>query len=123
MVDVGSIGQSHLAGGAPRLVLAERLERDFLPEDKLRGGVLSVVAICLAFLLTVDALESETFGVFVVQDFEGVAFEDGDDGAEEIFQDSGTGEQEGEEAAQTVTMTLQASRPCEPLREGRYQRF
>ena len=60
--------------------------------------MLSIAAVSLAFLLTVDALESDTFGVFVVQDFDGVAFEDEDDGAGEIFRDSGTGEQEREES-------------------------
>jgi hypothetical protein len=35
----------------------------------------------LAFLRTVDATQSDTLRVLVVQDFEGVAVEDGDDGA------------------------------------------
>jgi len=34
------------------------------------------------FFRAVDAVEADTFSVVVVQDFEGVAVEDGDDGAE-----------------------------------------
>ena len=43
-----------------------------------------VVAVGLAFLRTVDAAESDTFRVVVVQDFDGVAVEDGHDLAGEI---------------------------------------
>jgi hypothetical protein len=38
-------------------------------------------AVGLAFLRAVDAAESDAFRVVVVQDFDGVAVEDGDDGA------------------------------------------
>jgi hypothetical protein len=38
----------------------------------------------LAFLRTVDATETDAFRVLVVQDFECVAVEDGDDSASEI---------------------------------------
>jgi hypothetical protein len=38
----------------------------------------------VAFLRTIDAAEVDAFGVLVVQDFDGVAFEDGDDGTGEI---------------------------------------
>ena len=44
--------------------------------------MLGVVAVGLAFLRAVDAAEADTFRVVVVQDFEGVAVEAGDDGAE-----------------------------------------
>ena len=82
--------------------------------------MLSIVAVSLAFLLTVDALESDTFGVFVVQDSDGVAFEDGDDGAGKIFRDSGTGEQEGEETGPEGDHDISGT---QALREGSYQRF
>ena len=36
------------------------------------------------FFRAVDAVEADTFSVVVVQDFEGVAVEDGDDGAGEV---------------------------------------
>ncbi len=38
-------------------------------------------AIGLAFLRAVDAAQTDTFRVSVVQDFDGVAVEDGNDGA------------------------------------------
>jgi hypothetical protein len=38
----------------------------------------------LAFLWTVNAVETDAFRVLVVQDFESVAVEDGDDGAGEV---------------------------------------
>ena len=38
----------------------------------------------LAFLRTVNTAEPDTFRVLVVQDFDGVAVEDGDDGAGEV---------------------------------------
>jgi hypothetical protein len=38
-------------------------------------------AVGLAFLRAVDAVEPDAFGVVVVQDFNGVAVEDGDNGA------------------------------------------
>jgi len=36
-------------------------------------------AACLALLRAVDAAEADAFSALVVQDFEGVAVEDGDD--------------------------------------------
>ena len=41
-------------------------------------------AVGLAFLRAVDAAEADTFSMMAVQDFEGVAVEDGNDGAGEI---------------------------------------
>jgi hypothetical protein len=38
----------------------------------------------LAFLGAVDAAEADTFSVLVVQDFDGIAVEDRDDGAREV---------------------------------------
>jgi hypothetical protein len=46
--------------------------------------VLVVVAVGLAFLRAVDPAEADPFGVLVVQNFEGIAVEDGDDGAGEV---------------------------------------
>jgi hypothetical protein len=46
--------------------------------------VLGVVAVDLALLGAVGAVESDTFSVVVVQHFDGVAVEDGDDGAGEV---------------------------------------
>ena len=77
-------GREHIGKGAPVLVVAVRLERDFFPEDEVRGGLLRSLAVGLAFLWAVDAAEADTFRVVVVQDFDGVAVEDGDDGAGEV---------------------------------------
>ena len=46
--------------------------------------MLGVVAVGLALFWTVDAAEADAFRVVVVQDFELVAVEDGDDRAGEI---------------------------------------
>jgi hypothetical protein len=46
--------------------------------------VLGVVAVGLALLGVVDAAESNTFRPLAVQNFNGVAVEDGDDGACEV---------------------------------------
>ena len=40
VIDVGAIRQEHIGKGAPVLVEAVRLERDFFPKGELRGGVL-----------------------------------------------------------------------------------
>ena len=42
------------------------------------------MAVGLALLGAVDAAQTDAFGVVIVQDFEGVAVEDGDDGAGEV---------------------------------------
>ena len=39
--------------------------------------MLGVVAVCLTLLRTVDATQADTFGTVVVQDFDGIADEDG----------------------------------------------
>ena len=41
--------------------------------------MLGVVAVGLAFLRAVDPAEADAFSAIVMQDFEGVAVEDGDD--------------------------------------------
>jgi hypothetical protein len=43
----------------------------------------------LALLWVVDAAETDTFGVLVVQNFDGVAVEDRDDGAGEVQREYG----------------------------------
>ncbi len=64
--------------------LAEGLKRDFLPKDKCRGGLLRSLAVGLAFLWAVDAVEADAFRVLVMKDFDSVAVKDGDDGAGEV---------------------------------------
>lgn len=64
--------------------MAVRLDGHVLPEGEGRGRLLRSLAEGLFLLRTVDAAEADTFGVLVVQDFEGVAVDDGDDGAGEL---------------------------------------
>jgi hypothetical protein len=84
LIEIHPIGQDHVPKGAPVLVVAVRLDGDVLPEGKFRGRVLGVPPLSLALLRAVDAAEADAFRVLVVQDFDGVAVEDGDDGAGEI---------------------------------------
>ena len=49
-----------------------------------RGSLFRPFTECLALFWTVDAAEADTFRVLVVQDFDGVAVEDGNDGAGEV---------------------------------------
>ena len=79
LIQVHAIGQDHLANGALILVVAVRLNGDFFPKGKGRGGVLGALTERLAFLRAIDAVEADTFRLLVVQDFDGVAVEDGDD--------------------------------------------
>jgi len=50
----------------------------------LRGGVLGVVAVGLALLRAVDTTKTDTCRTSVMQDFDGVAVEDGDNGAGKV---------------------------------------
>ena len=45
--------------------------------------MLGSLAVGLPFLWAVDAVQANTFSVVIVQDFDGVAVEDGGDGASE----------------------------------------
>lgn len=50
-----------------------RLDGDYFPESKFRGGLLGSLPECLTLLRAVDAAETDTFRTLVVQDFEGIA--------------------------------------------------
>ena len=65
-------------------ILSEYSDRDFLAVDERRGELLGLLAEGLAFFRTVDAAEADAFRALIVQHFEGVAVEDGDDGAGEV---------------------------------------
>jgi hypothetical protein len=86
------------------------------PYDKYLSGrpflfrIQTPRVVGLAFLRTVDPVEADTFRVLVVQDFEGVAVEDGDDLAGEISNGLGGAEQEQEIAE---TKEICASPPHE----------
>ena len=56
--------------------------------------MLRTLAKGLSFLWTVDGVEPDAFGVAVVQDFDGVAVEDGDDGPGKVFCERGLGEKD-----------------------------
>ena len=53
--------------------LAVRLENDFFPEGEVSDGVLGIVAISLALLKTVDAIQSDALSTVVVEHFDNVA--------------------------------------------------
>jgi len=70
--------------------------------------MLGVVAEGLAFLRAVDAAEADTLRVGVVQNFDGVTTEDGDDGAGEV------GSCEGSTQEKKDTGTAEAKTGCCP---------
>jgi hypothetical protein len=51
------------------------------PDGEVRSSVLGLLPVSLAFLRAVYPAAADTFGFTIMQDFEGVAVEDGDDGA------------------------------------------
>jgi hypothetical protein len=53
-----------------------RVKPYFFPEDQVSRGLLGLLAIGLALLRAVDAVEADTFSTVIVQDFDGVAVED-----------------------------------------------
>ena len=65
------------------------LDGHVLPEGEVRSVVLGSLPIGLAFLWTVDPDETDAYRAVVVLDFEGVAVEDGDDGAGEVPREYG----------------------------------
>ena len=56
VIDVGPIGQDHIANGALVLVVTVSLDGDFLPEGEVRSGLLRSQAASLTFLMAVDAV-------------------------------------------------------------------
>ena len=65
-------------------VLAKHVDRDFLAMDERRGELLGLVAEGLAFFRTVDAAQSDAFRLTTVQDVDGVAVGDRNDGPSEV---------------------------------------
>ena len=97
VIDVGPIGQTHIGKGVSRPVAAVRLEEDFFPKHHRGCRLLGLMAVLLTFLWAVNAAETDTFGVSVVEDFDGIAVKDGDDEAGEICRKRGTGEKDVQE--------------------------
>jgi hypothetical protein len=64
--------------------VAVGLDCDFFAKGEVRGRLLGSLAVGLAFLRAVDPTETDTFMALVVQNFDGVAVEDADDGAGEV---------------------------------------
>ena len=60
------------------------LDRDVFAEGEVSDGVLGACAVILAFLRTVDAAEADGFSALVVEDFDGVTVEDGNDWAGKV---------------------------------------
>jgi hypothetical protein len=84
VIHVGAIRQDHIGKGALVLVVAVRLDCDFFAKGEVRGGLLCTMAEGLAFLRAVDATEADTLSMVAIQYFDGVAIEDGDNGAGEV---------------------------------------
>ena len=77
----------------------------------MRLPILTIERVAPFFWVSLGPREARAFGVPVVQHFDGVAVEDGDDGTGEVCRDSGAGEQ-----LQRGSMALHAIRLREPLR-------
>ena len=104
LIDVHSIQQEHVSKGARVLVLAVGLDGDLFPKGEGRGSVLGVVAVGLALLRAVDAAQTDTFMVLVVQDFDGVAVNYPDYSSDEVGSCQGSAQQKkdsGTAAAKT----------------------
>jgi hypothetical protein len=84
VVDVSPIGQTYIGKDVPRPIAAVRLEEDFFPKHHFDRRLLGLMAVLLTFLWTVDATQTDTFGVSVVEDFDSIAIKDGDDEAREV---------------------------------------
>ena|SRR5438132_960086 len=87
-----------------------RLEQNFFPKNHRGRRLLGSIAVRLTLLLAVDPVETDTLGVCVVQDFDGVAVEDRDDGAGEVSNGPGWAEQEQERAESRDTDSCPATR-------------
>jgi len=70
------------------------LHRDRSPKDQGRRSPLGDLAECLAFLGAVDAVETDTLRVLVVQNLDGVTVYDAYDLASELTGDYGRGKQD-----------------------------
>jgi hypothetical protein len=66
------------------LVLALALDDDIFSEDERSHRLLRSIAEGLAFFRAVDAAQADAFWAGVVQDFYGIAVEDGDDTTGEV---------------------------------------
>ena len=85
LIEIHPIGQEHVSKGAPVLVVSVGLHGDFFPKGEGRGRVFGVVAKGLAFLWAVNPAETDTLSMVAVQYFDGVAVENGDDLASEVY--------------------------------------
>ncbi|HSQ90622.1 MAG TPA: hypothetical protein VLM19_00440 [Nitrospiraceae bacterium] len=68
-----SIGQTHLGQDASRPIAPVGLEENFFSKHHFRGRLLGLMAIRLPLLRTVDAAQTDAFGVLLVQDVKGIA--------------------------------------------------
>ena len=77
----------------------------------------------MAFLRAIDTTEADPFSALVVEDFESVAVENGDDGAGELTRKGRTGEQEPVEEGPETMHRPHASRIVTPWRGNHYRSF
>lgn len=72
MVDVGAIRQEYIGQSALVLIVAVGLERDFLSKDQCRRSLFGSLAVGLAILRAVDAMEADAFRSPTMQDLDSI---------------------------------------------------
>ena len=97
LVDFGAIGEKHSSQCAPAFVLAVRVERDVLPKDKCRCGLLGLQPEGLELFRAVDPAEADTFRAFIVENVNHVTLKDTDHLAGELAGHGRRGKPQGEE--------------------------
>jgi hypothetical protein len=93
------IGQTYIGKDVPRPIAAVRLEEDFFPKHHFDRRLLGLMAVLLTFLWTVDATQTDAFGVLLVQDVKSIAVKDGDDEAGVICRKRSTGKKDAKECS------------------------
>ena len=85
MIDIRSIHQEYVSQDAPVPIMSVGPDCHLLAECEVRGGLIRSGAKGLAFLRAVNATEANTLRLGVMQHFDGVAVEDGDNEAREVI--------------------------------------
>ncbi len=81
LVNFSSVRQEHVRNRATMPILAMRLEYYIFAKNELRCCLLCSLAERLGFFRAVDAIQADALRLFVVQDFDDVAVDNGDDDA------------------------------------------
>ena len=95
LVHVGAIGEKYIGQRAPVFVLTVRVERDVLPKNEGRRGLLGLLPEGLALFRAVDPAEADTFRACVVENFNRVTVKDINHMAGELAGHGGRGKPQG----------------------------